>query len=85
MSKIYMADNAANLAPTAVEPKQFMICMSIPLLTRVFELVREDVTSDENLHFILEKIIELSIEEGELVMEDYEDIVKANPPKVAAK
>lgn len=76
MSNFIMSSTAT---ASETEPKQPMICMSIPLITRVFELVREDVKSDADLHFILEEIIEMSIEEGNLTMEDYEDIAKANP------
>ena len=55
-----------------------VISFSIPLLVRVLELVREDVKSDINLHIILEKVIELGMDEA-LTMECYDAIAAANP------
>lgn len=54
------------------------ISFSIPLLIRVLELVREDVKTDTHLHKILEKIIELGIEDC-LTMDKYEEIEASNP------
>ena len=56
------------------------IAFTIPLLVRVLELVREDVKSDVNLHKILEKVIELGMEDC-LNMESYEEIATANPKR----
>ena len=55
------------------------IAFTIPLLVRVLELVREDVSSDVNLHFILEQLIALSAANECLNMSHYTSIEKANP------
>lgn len=55
-----------------------VISFSIPLLVRVLELVREDVKNDVNLHIVLEKIIELGMEDS-LAMDKYEEIAASNP------
>ena len=55
------------------------IAFTIPLLVRVLELVREDVSSDVNLHFILEQLIALSAANECLNMSHYESIAKSNP------
>jgi len=55
------------------------IAFTIPMLVRVLELVREEVNSDVNLHFILEKLIELSAANECLNMSHYAAIEKSNP------
>jgi hypothetical protein len=54
--------------------------MTIPLFTRVLELVREDVKSDEDLHFILERIIASGLDECQ-DMRNYENILSSIPIK----
>ncbi len=49
------------------------ITMDIPLLTRVFELVREDVKDDVELHHIVDRLIKIK-NKGTLTMDDYEFI-----------
>jgi hypothetical protein len=49
------------------------VTMNVPLLMRVFEQVREDVKSDEELHFVVERILDIS-GKGTLTMSDYEYI-----------
>ena len=56
------------------------ICMTIPLFIRVLELVREDVKSDEDLHFIVERIIASGLDEC-LDMRYYETILSSIPIK----
>jgi hypothetical protein len=52
------------------------ITFDVPLLIRVFELVREDVKTDMDLHNIVEKLISLK-NKGTLTMADYEKISAA--------
>lgn len=46
------------------------VTMDIPLLMRVFELVREDVKTDMDLHNVVERMIALK-DKGVLTMDDY--------------
>ncbi|CAB4241600.1 hypothetical protein UFOVP71_138 [uncultured Caudovirales phage] len=50
------------------------VAFTIPLLIRLMELVHEAVESDEDLHFLLEKIIAIGLNEL-LDMNDYDEIV----------
>jgi hypothetical protein len=49
------------------------VAFTIPLLIRVMELVHEEVKTDEDLHYLVEGIISLGLNEL-LDMNDYEDI-----------
>ena len=53
------------------------VTFDVPLLIRLFELVREDVRTDADLHVIVEKIISLQ-NKGVLTMDDYQEIAAAN-------
>ena len=64
------ADRAANI------DKIDTVTMDVPLLIRVFELVREDVKTDMDLHNLVERLIALK-EKGVLTMDDYETISAA--------
>jgi hypothetical protein len=55
--------------------------LSIPLLLRLFEFVREEPTSDEDLHFMAERISEMSDGGIRLTMNHYDSII----PKATAK
>lgn len=50
--------------------KKDVISMDIPLLIRVLEYVREDIKSDENLHRVVERLIDIR-DRGTLTMDDY--------------
>jgi hypothetical protein len=52
--------------------------LSIPLLLRLFEFVREEPTSDEDLHFMAERISEMCDDGVRLTMNHYESII---PPE----
>lgn len=54
------------------------VTMDVPLLIRVFELVRESVKTDEDLHHVVEKLLSLK-DKGILTMDDYDAISAANP------
>ncbi len=64
------ADRAANI------DKIDTVTMDVPLLIRVFELVREDVKTDMDLHNVVEKMLSLK-DKGVLTMDDYEAISAA--------
>jgi hypothetical protein len=49
------------------------VTMDIPLLTRVLELVREDVKDDVELHHIVDRLIKIK-NNGTLTMDDYDFI-----------
>jgi hypothetical protein len=60
-----------------MQDKQDYVSMDIPLLIRLFELVREDVKTDMDLHNLVERI--LSIKNlGILSMDQYEQIADAH-------
>ena len=52
--------------------------LSIPLILRLFEFVREEPTSDEDLHFMAERISEMADGGARLTMNHYESII---PPE----
>jgi hypothetical protein len=53
------------------------VTFDVPLLIRVFELVREDVKTDMDLHNLVEKLLALK-NEGTLTMTHYEKIASAH-------
>lgn len=68
--------------PTEVEAKKVnedgvpnTVSLDVPLMIRLFEYAREDAKSDMDLHFIAEKMIELSQTGRTLSMDDYNAIV----------
>lgn len=68
--------------PTEVEVKKVnedgapnTVSLDIPLMIRLFEYAREDAKSDMDLHFVAEKMIELSEKGRTLSMDDYSAIV----------
>ena len=54
--------------------------MDVPLLIRVFELVREDVKTDMDLHNLVERMLSIK-DKGVLTMDDYETISMAQGSK----
>jgi len=68
--------------PTEVEAKKVnedgapnTVSLDVPLMIRLFEYAREDAKSDMDLHFVAEKMIELSQKGRTLSMDDYNEIV----------
>jgi hypothetical protein len=51
------------------------VTLDIPLLMRVLEFSREDVKTDQDLHFVVQNLIDLSAGGGTLTMADYDAIV----------
>ena len=64
------ADRAANV------DKIDTVTLDIPLLIRVFELVREDVKTDMDLHNLVERLLSIK-DKGTLTMADYETVSDA--------
>ena len=58
------------------------VSFNIPTLIRVLELVREDVVSDDMLHFLVEKIVEVGTDDV-IDMDDYEEIAAVVPIRLA--
>ena len=68
------ANRAANI------DKIDTVTLDVPLLIRVFELVREDVKTDMDLHNVVERMLSLK-DKGVLTMDDYETISAAQSSK----
>jgi len=66
----------------ATELTQPTVSFNIPTLIRVLELIREDVVSDEILHFVVEKIIEVGADDDAIDMDDYEEIASVVPKRI---
>lgn len=64
------------------ESTQPTVSFNIPTLIRVLELTREDVVSDDILHFLVEKIIEVGADQDAIDMDDYEEIASVVPKRV---
>ena len=60
------------------------VSFNIPALIRVLELVREDVVSDEILHFVVEKLIEVGVDDV-IDMDDYAEIAAVVPVRLATR
>ena len=57
--------------------KKDFVCLDIPLFTRILEECREGVESDAELHFLLEQIIQVQLEQKRvLTMDDYAEIMR---------
>ena len=66
----------------AAESTQPTVSFNIPTLIRVLEMVREDVVSDNILHFVVEKIIEVGADQDAIDMDDYEEIASVVPARM---
>jgi hypothetical protein len=60
------------------------VSFNIPTLIRILELVREDVVSDDMLHFLVEKIVEVGTDDV-IDMDDYEEIASVVPIRLATR
>ncbi len=70
-------ERKANKLQEMNEDKPDTITMDIPLLVRVFELIREGVDNDVEIHNITERMLAIK-DRGVLTMSDYEDIAGPN-------
>lgn len=70
---------------TEPQDQKDTVIFDVPLLIRLFELMRESVKSDEELHGVVEKILALK-DQGSLTMDHYPDIESAvkNPDNLPA-
>ena len=60
------------------------VSFNIPALIRVLELIREDVVSDDILHCLVEKIIEVGVDDV-IDMDDYDEIASVVPIRLASR
>ncbi|NDF92894.1 MAG: hypothetical protein EB115_13200 [Betaproteobacteria bacterium] len=51
------------------------LMLSVPLLIRLFEFVREQTLSDEDLHFMAERMQELALDGVKMTMNQYSGII----------
>ena len=56
--------------------------LSIPLILRLFEFIREEHTSDEDLHFMAERISEMCDGGVRLTMNHYDSIIPKEKPNL---
>ena len=50
------------------------VTLDVPLLTRILEVAREDLKTDEDLHNLVERLVQLR-NKGPLSMADYDEII----------
>lgn len=55
--------------------KEDVITVNVPLFLKLLEAAREEIKTDEPLHVITERILELMAKKPELTMDDYDSIV----------
>jgi len=77
-------ENEVETDDDAMESTQPTVSFNIPTLIRVLELIREDVVSDDMLHFVVEKIIEVGADHDAIDMDDYEEIASVVPKRMMA-
>lgn len=54
-----------------------IVCMDMPLLMRILEEAREGVSSDAELHFLADQILqEQQVKQAPLTMDDYANITQ---------
>lgn len=59
------------------------VSVDVPLLIRLLEYAREDAKTDLDLHYVAERLIELSREGNVLTMNDYDNICPTEEPSLA--
>lgn len=62
--------------PTESVNEPDVIKLDVPLLMRLFEFAREDISSDEELHVLVSKLVKLSESGKTLTMNSYQKIVQ---------
>jgi mutator protein MutT len=75
--RIAERDEEESKALNNSKPKRsdMMITMNYPLFIRLLEMAREDIKDDAQLHFVVERIMEMQTDQP-LTMKDYEEIIK---------
>jgi hypothetical protein len=76
IERLLHAQMEAKIKESEKEPTDH-ISLDIPLLIRVFELVREGVKSDIEVHSIVERMLAIK-DKGVLTMDDYQVIAGGN-------
>lgn len=56
-----------------VQDQEDTVTLDVPLLIRIMEMSREDIKTDEELHVVVDKILQLK-NEGTLTMDNYPHI-----------
>lgn len=74
-------DNSYSLNEYVMLPA---ITFTIPVLVRLFQLVKDTANSEDGMHLILEKLIELGMSQDIISMKDYADIVASITAPTAA-
>lgn len=77
------ADTKVETDDNAAESTQPTVTFNIPALIRVLELIREDVVSDEILHYVVEKLVEVGFDCNTIDMDDYDEIAAVVPKRLA--
>lgn len=75
---LYYSNNENNNEVEANEENeetQPTVSFNIPTFIRVLELVREEISSDDKLHILVEKLINAGADGDAIDMDDYEKIV----------
>jgi len=62
------------MTKTHTTEERFLM-LSVPLLIRLFEFVREQTLSDEDLHFMAERMQELALDGVKMNMNQYSGII----------
>jgi len=75
-------ENEIETDDDSTESTQPTVSFNIPTLIRILELIREDVVSDEILHFVVEKIVEVGADDDAIDMDDYEEIASVVPARI---
>lgn len=73
-SLLEAVEDTINDEPTVAADAVDTVTFDIPLMIRMFEVVREDIKTDTDLHKLVEKIVAIK-DRGTLTMNDYADIV----------
>lgn len=71
----------AEQSPVSSEPRDTgdvvdTVTMDVPLLTRMIEMGREEIEGDEQLHRIIQNLVQASKSQDTLTMDDYDSIVQ---------
>jgi hypothetical protein len=56
------------------------VTMDVPLLTKILDLVREEIKSDEQLHGLISKLVEMK-NQGVLTMDQYDQLAAKEQPE----
>lgn len=62
-----------------------MCKLSLPLLLRLFEYIREENTTDEDLHFMAERISQLAWDGVAMSMNEYQSIIPKKDPTMVSR